>query len=306
MTGAVPLKTASLTTPSIGIGIYVEGSCWPSWIHLTSSCYFNIVWIWSPFSASITPFLLKGFNQFSFIGTATYESFEHVRAILCLGRAPQANHPCWSSNVFFMLSHSLPSDIHLIKSKQWFISSITYNHAKLGGVTDYTGTIFLFTRDQFSIHPKWQRGPVRTLKLILSSKVPGKQCSAPEQLPSGTHTVQYLHDGTVHPHGLIPFKSLLTTKTIAAYVYNETKYCCQTLSVDERFAALDHDPLWFNEFFTNQEKKNISNMITQPCKALINFGKLLFGPGGGGGSIFASSQTKQKNEHSTIFSHSFH
>ena len=155
MTGAVPLKTASLTTPSIGIGIYVEGSCWPSWVHLTTLCYFNIVWIWSPLKASITSFLLKGFNQFSYLGTAQYESFEHVEVLLCSGRAPQATHPCWISNVVLILSHSLPSDIQTIKSKQWFVSSVTYKHANLGGVTDFTGTIFLFTRDQLSIHPRW-------------------------------------------------------------------------------------------------------------------------------------------------------
>ena len=280
MTGAVPLKTASLTTPSIGIGIYVEGSCWPSWVHLTTSCYFNVVWIWSPFKASITPFLLKGFNHFSFLGTAKYESFAHVEVLLCSGRAPRATHPCWISNLVLVLSHSLPSDVFVIKSKQWFVSSLTYKHATLGGVTDLTGTIFLFTRDQLSINPRWQRGPTRSLKSILSSKIPGKQCSAPLNLPQGQPTVSYMRDGTVHPGGLIPFKSLKTTKTISAFVFNETKFCCRTLSVDERLAALDHNPEWFSEFFTHQDKETISDMITQPCKVLVTFGKLLFGSGG--------------------------
>ena len=242
MMGNVPLTAASLNTPPIRVGVYVEGSCWPSWIHLSFSCCITLVWIWSPAWAPITQLLLKGFNHFSYLDLPTATSFQHIGLLLCSGWVPCANHMCWDSEIIMVLCHSLPNNVKMIKSKKWFLSSVPYKHTMLGGVLDLAGTFYLFSQDPFTIHPRWQQGPTRTLKSILSSKIPGKKCFPPKPIPSGQRVVSFLQDGTVHPDGLFPFGSISVTKTVAPFIYSDTRFCCQPLSLDERVSVLDHSP----------------------------------------------------------------
>ena len=188
---------------------------------------------------------------------------------------------CWDSPKLGVVSHQLPDNVAQVKSKNWFVSAHPFQHSEVGGVSDITGRFFLFTRECLAPTTEWRKGPVRTVKSILSSKIPGRSCVPPPVLssPNTFPTVQFVRPDTVHHDGLFPIKGLFSTKTFAPFIYSKTKFCCRPLSMEERYLVYDHDPTWFTPF-DRAKTERVLLMLQHPCKVLVAFGNLLFHTGG--------------------------
>ncbi len=120
----------------------------------------------------------------------------------------------------------------------WSYNKLILNHSGCGGVTDGVWTVHTYTSLMVKpIRPMMQAQ--RDATTIMDSMInTGRPCKQPEDIVTGKLRTILIRPEVYHASGLLPWKGK-NPQVITRSVFSPTKWCCRTLSLEERLYSRD-------------------------------------------------------------------
>jgi len=207
----------------------------PSWIVALDQQRYRIAWVCISVSSRWRNWLHINYPSLPFVTSIPTSS--SILWLFCVGRPPGKTHCCWTLPAcVLVVATNTPNRSR--GAAPWSLCTYTLAHRKVGGVTDGSFRLYVFTNTNRYTQLKPPSFPQRNVASVVDSLVSGPEHDPPPIVKDLIPYVYRYETNLLSLNGLFPL-STIRHRFLVPSVFASTGWCSRRLTSSELLATFD-------------------------------------------------------------------